>query len=285
MKKHRLIIKVLTGVIVIALVQLIAGNNNAYGLNLMGPPRSTLQEGQCAIGIEGGYSQMDLESYGEVTEIQSVLGSETIIPGTTQYKIENLKSVTASARLDINVLENMDLFIRIGATDATDEITEVQATDKYKDFDGNFGFSWGAGGRATFYKEGNTTWGGNFQVNWVNPGSSDITNEIDTNFTGNAEISYWEAQLGIGPTVEIDDVRIYGGPFLHFINGDLDINGNTSSGITQISTKTSQTIREKSQVGGFLGAQWNLGNNTTLITEAQITGDGWGIGIGTTWKF
>lgn len=284
MRNHNFIRIVIIGVVLVLFEQF-SGLNSVYGLSLMGPPRSLLQPEENSFGIELGYSEMDLDSFGDVTE--TVAGLST--PDFSKYKIEKLKSIMPLVRFDTNIFENWDLFLRVGASDASGDLNEEQAGGasghKFNDFDGNLGFSWGVGTRTTFYQQDNTTWGAIFQADWINPGDSDITDKTDAGFSGSAEISYWEVQVAIGPTVEFDNVRVYGGPFLHFVNGDLDISGTTTSTIPDTSTKVSHDIKEKSQLGGFLGAQWNLGNNNTLVTEAQFTGDAWGIGIGTTWKF
>jgi hypothetical protein len=288
MKKHSLISVTLAGLFLFGLAQL-AGNSSAFGLTLIGPPRSLLQEGENAIGLEYGYSEMDLQTFGDITEVTEP--GPVVIPDYTEYKIKKLRSNMISVRLDTNIFEDWDLFVRLGATDGTDNIKEVLADGtvghEYSDFDGDFGFSWGVGTRTTFYEQDNVTWGGTFQVNWANPGKSDITDESDPSFSGEAEIKYWEFQLAIGPTIEYENVmRIYGGPFLDFVKGDFDLCGSTVSlPLLSDTFSASHEIREESQVGGFLGVQWNLGNNNTLITETQLTDDAWGIGVSATWKF
>ncbi|MEJ2648911.1 MAG: hypothetical protein P8016_10945 [Sedimentisphaerales bacterium] len=291
MKKHSLIRVALTGVFMFSLAQL-ACNSTAFGLTIMGPPRSLLQEGESAIGLEFGYSEMDLQTFGDITEVQQpLIGPSIVIPDYTEYKIKKLQSTMISARIDTNIFEDWDFFVRLGATDGTDNIKEVLADDtvghEYADFDGDFGFSWGLGTRTTFYEQDNVTWGAIFQVNWAHPGKSDVTDESDPSFSGEAEIKYWEFQLAIGPTIEYENMlRIYGGPFLDFVKGDFDLCGSTVSPPLMSDTfSASHEIREESQIGGFLGAQWNLGNNNTLVTEAQLTDDAWGIGVSTTWKF
>jgi hypothetical protein len=288
MKENNLIIKVLTVVFVIALGQLFVCNSNVYGLELIGPPRSIIQEGQSAIGIEAGYGQMDLEASGDVTKvITSPYQREVIF---TKYKIKNLESAKFSVRFDTSIYENWDLFVRLGAANASGDIKEereVGSTSReYQDFDGNYGFSCGIGTRATFYRYKNITLGGSLQFNWTNPGQSDATDAKDPNFSGEAELKYWEVQLAVGPAIEFDFVRVYGGPFLNYIDGDIDISGNSETILSlPLKESSSPEIEEKIQFGGFLGAQWNLENNITLITEGQVANEGWRIGISTSWKF
>ena len=260
-----------------------------FGLAPIGPPRSTMQEGQSAFSIEYFNSEMDLQADGSVTET-------TLVPlwsqySSNEYKIENLQTDMFMARFDSGIWDNWDVFLRLGVSGTEGDITEDTASgaggDKYNGFDGS-GFAWGFGSRVTFYEEDDVTWGGLFQVTWANPDAGSIIDENDNNFSGNAEIKYWEVQLAVGPTWELDNIRLYGGPFLHFVNGDLDINGSSEITIpptleTVIEAK--HDIEEESQLGGFAGAQWYLGNNTSMYTELQFTSDAWGIGLGTTWKF
>lgn len=269
-------------------------NSDVTALSPMGPPRACLQEGQWAFGLEYGHNEMDLESFGPVKETQFLLGTPlTTVSSFAKYKIENFKSNMYLARLGVGTWENWDLFVRFGASDAQDEISEVLAngtpgTDQYRDYDGGNGFAWGFSTRATFYQDGDTTWGGLLQVTWANPDVSSITNENDSTFSGDAEIDYWEVQIAIGPTVEFDNFRVYGGPFLHFLNGDLTLNGQIDDppGVPDlIIVDTSHDIREESQLGGYAGAQWYLGEDSSLYTEFQFTNDAWGVGVGTLWKF
>jgi opacity protein-like surface antigen len=232
---------------------------------------------------------MDLEAFGSVQIWENGILQT---PAFRKYKIENLKSNMIMGRLGTGLWDNWDIFVRLGVADSQGDISETLANgtpaldDQYKDFDGSFGFAWGAGTRATFYQEGNTAWGGIIQFTWANPNGSNISSDNDPNFSGDAEIKYWEVQVAIGPTIELDSFRIYGGPFVQFVNGDLDIKGQTTeSGIPSNFDDPDIDIHEKSQIGGYAGAQWYLGENSSLYTEVQFTGDAWGVGVGTVWKF
>jgi len=282
--------------VLLALTFMVVGvcNSVVVAIAPMGPPRATLQEGQWAFGLEYGHSEMDLQSFGSVKETQFSGGSVlTTASSFAKYKIEDLTSSMYLARLGVGTWENWDLFVRFGATDAQDEISEVLAngapgTDQYRDYDGGHGFAWGLTTKATFYEEGDTTWGGLLQITWANPDGSSVTNQNDSTFSGDVEMDYWEVQVAIGPTVEFDNFRVYGGPFLHFLNGDLNLNGQIDDppGVPDlIVVDTSHEIREESQLGGYAGAQWYLGDNSTLFTELQFTDDAWGVGVGTIFKF
>ena len=231
--------------------------STVFGLSPFGPPRSIMQEGQTAFSLEYFRNEMDLQTDGSVTE--TIPAPLQIWYSSKEYQIEDLQSDMFMTRFDSGVWDNWDIFLRFGASGAQGDITEMPASgsngDQYEDFDGSLGFSWGFGTRVTFYEEDETTWGGLFQVTWANPDGSSIIDKNDTNFSGEAEIKYWEVQLAIGPTVELDNIRLYGGPFLHFVNGDLDISGSSKITIpptfdTVVEVK--HDIEEESQAREFL---------------------------------
>lgn len=275
-------------VVLITIAFIISGlyGSSAVALTPMGPPKATLQDGQWSFGLELSHSEMDLESFGPITETQ--LGVP--IPSYRKYEIENLESNMFFSRIGIGMWENWDVFLRLGASDAEGDITEVLATgataDQYKGFDGNHGFSWGIGTRAVFYEQGEVTWGGLIQLSWTNPQESDVTDKTDADFTGDIEISLWEVQVAVGPTIDYDTYRIYGGPFLHFVNGDFDLNGSTTDPIIgQILVKGSHDIRENKQLGGYAGAEFYLDDASSIYAEGLFTSDVWGFGLGINWRY
>lgn len=276
----------------LVLMVMVVCSSVAFALAPMGPPRANLHEGQGALGLEYGFGEMDLQTFGSVTEKQYISGVlQTTAISYTSFDIKDLQTSMIWGRLDVGTWENWDMFVRLGMTDAQDDISSVNAdgslSDQYKEFDGDYGFGWGFGTRATFYQEGDTTWGGLIQVTWSNPDSSEIILQGESTFTGEVEIDYWEVQIAIGPTVETDSFRLYGGPFLNFINGNLDLKGSydPTGVIDLITQETEHDIREESQVGGYAGAQWYLDENSSIFTELLFTSDAWGVGIGSTWKF
>ncbi len=43
-------------------------------------------------------------------------------------------------------------------------------------------------------------------------------------------------------------------------------------------------MREKSQFGAYLGAQWDLDESGSVYVEYQLTGDAWAVGLGGLWR-
>lgn len=254
----------------------------ALALPPMGPPKAMVGMDQWVFGVSYSRSDMDLESWGDVRTV--TLG--TPLDDYSRFEIDGLETNMVLGRLSYGVHDNWDAFVHVGASDAADEIIEDPASGsgpRYTDLDGSLGLAWGFGTRVTFWEDGDVTWGGLFQTTWSNPDESDIKLQGDSAFTGDAELDFWEVQVAIGPTVDIDGVSVYGGPFLHFVGGDLDFDGQTTTGGT-VTTTARQDLREESHIGGYIGAQWFVNDNTCANVEVQFTGDAWAAGVGAVWR-
>ncbi len=258
-----------------------------YALPPMGPPKALLGQDRWEVGVEYGRQNMDLEAVGKVIETQVISGFVTTRKG--QHNINDLKSNIIMGKAGYGINDNWDAFVRLGLADAKGDIEQIypdNVKDKFKGYDGSFGFGWGFGTRATFWQDDELSWGGLFQITWLEPDGSSISLSGDPEFSGDAEIDIREIQIAIGPTWRVDDnIRIYGGPFLHFVDGDLDISGRTVYMETEILMETSGDIEEKSQFGGYVGTHLDVDENTSCFIECQLTGDAWGIGIGAARRF
>jgi hypothetical protein len=128
------------------------------------------------------------------------------------------------------------------------------------DWDGGNKFAYGFGTKVTLTEEEPTSWGGLFQIGWIEGDDSGV------------EIDAYEIQIAVGPTYEADKMRIYGGPFLHFVDGDVENGGSVD-------------IEQESVFGGYVGAQFDVAENTAAGVELQFTGDAWGIMGRIGWSF
>jgi len=256
-------------------------------LSPMGSPKAMLGQDQWLVGIEYANETMDLEAFGTDKNIEYDPTYITTRKG--KYNINDLKSNIVLGRVSYGISDNWDAFLRLGAADAQCDIEQTYTNAppwEYQGFDGSFGFAWGLGTKVTIWEDKDITWGGLLQMTWVEPGDSSISLKGDSNYSGTAEIKYWEVQLAIGPTWQMEDnFSIYGGPFLHFIDGDLDFSGETLDLGSRIGMESTGDIEEKSQFGGYVGASWDASERTSCFIECQLTGDAWGIGIGAARKF
>jgi len=273
--------------LIIAAFMIVAVSNSAVlALAPMGPPRAQLGQDRWDLGIEYTRSTMDLEAVGTVQDIQGPI----TISREGEHEIGDLESNIITARVGYGINENWDAFVRLGIADADGDIDRIfpdgAASDEYKGFDGGFGLAWGIGTKATFWEDEELSWGGLLQITWLEPDDSSITLAGDPVFSGDAELDIWEVQIAAGPTWRaFDNLCIYGGPFLHFVNGDLDLSGSTVDMGTPISVDASGDIEEESQFGGYVGAQFDLDQDTFCFIEGQFTGDAWGIGLGASRRF
>jgi len=268
-----------------------ASGSAVLALSPMGPPKAMLGQDQWAVGIDYANETMDLEASGTDRNIEHI-PSLYITTRRGKYNIDDLKSNIVLGRVSYGISDNWDAFLRLGVADAECDIDQTYpdgALHQYSGFDGSFGFAWGLGTKVTIWEDENITWGGLLQMTWVEPGDSSISSIIlpgNLNYSGTAEIKFWEVQLAIGPTWRLDDsFSIYGGPFLHFVNGDLDFSGQIVDPGVGIDMEFSGDLKEKSQFGGYVGAHLDVDVNTSCFVECQLTGDAWGIGIGAARKF
>lgn len=270
----------------VAFILVFVSNSVVLALVPMGPPKALLGQDRWDIGIEYAYTSMDLEAVGTVLDIQPGL----TVARKDKHNIENFKSNIIMGRAGYGINDDWDAYVRLGVADAQSDIDRIfsdgAAPDEYKGFDGNFGLAYGFGTRATFWQDSEVSWGGLLQITWLEPGDSSIDLKDDPVFTGDAEIDIWEVQIAVGPTLRLDnDVRVYGGPFLHFVNGDLDLSGQTVDMGTDLRVEASGDIEEESQFGGYAGAHLDVDENTSCCIEFQFTSDAWGFGIGAARRF
>lgn len=270
----------------VALIIVFVSNSVVLALSPMGPPKALLGQDRWDIGIEYGHQTMDLEAVGPVQDIQPGL----TVTRKDRHNIDNFKSNIIMGRAGYGINDDWDAFVRLGVADAKSDIertfSDGAAPDEYDGFDGSFGLAWGFGTRATFWQDDEISWGGLFQVTWLEPGDSSIGMSGDPVFSGDAEIDIWEVQIAVGPTFRVDDnFRVYGGPFLHFVNGDFDLSGSTVDMGDVLRVEATGDIEEKSQFGGYVGAHLDVDQNTSCCIELQFTGDAWGIGLGAARRF
>jgi hypothetical protein len=269
----------------------IVTNSAVLALTPMGPPKAMLGQDRWDIGVEYSYQTMDLEATGKDTNIEHI-PSLYITTRKGKYEINDFKSNVILGRLGYGISDSWDAFVRLGAVDGQCDLEQTfpdSARHEYKDFDGSFGLAWGFGTRATFWQDEKLSWGGLFQMTWMEPDDSSISSIIspgNLHYSGTADIDIREVQIAVGPTWQIEDnVRIYGGPFLHYVDGDLDISGEIVDPGVGVEMKSSGDLEEKSQFGGYVGANFDVDENTSCFIEYQLTDDAWAFGLGAARRF
>ena len=260
----------------------------------MGPPMAYVGEGQWAFGGEYGHENMDLKACGTLGAVYDDVPFEFV----EIQEIKDLEMNMFFATIAYGLCDNWDVFLRLGAADAQDDITGAANVDLLDDpgvpsaydigsLDGSYGFAWGVGTRATFCRSGPWSFGGITQITWFDPGDSDIeyTDPLfggDAVHSGDVSIDFWQAQVALAAVYQVDTWRLWAGPFLQFVDGDLDRSGDIPpfEDVIVGSFDASADIDEESQIGGHFGASWDVAEQWNLWAEGQVTGDSWFVGLG-----
>jgi hypothetical protein len=254
--------KLLLGVVILVSLAL---TGSTLALAPMGPPTAGLKTGQFRAGVDYSYSEQDIQA-----------DWDTLYPTEVW---PDVRSNLIAANIGYGIADNWEVFGRLGVADASfDEYTNDSGTYDW-DVSGNYGFLFGFGTKVTFLQQENLDWGALFQMHWLNSKNTwKNSTEKET-----LEINAYEIQIAVGPTWKVaEGLSIYGGPFLQFIGGEADFSSNTEEdGLL----KDSPSLKQESELGGYVGAQWDFMQNTSLFSEFQLTGDAWGFGTGIGWKF
>ena len=259
---------------------LMVGHSAAFALDPMGPPTASLKQGQLKEGVESSYSTMDFK-LNEGRWIEHLDGVFFDSGKATSLTLKNFKTNKAYFNLGYGVTDDLDAFLRLGVTTATfgDSIWE----DAEK-FDSHADFTVGCGVKATFYEDDNLKLGGLFQASWAEfDGQLNAAHWAAADFV---EMSVAEIQVAVGPTYKLDDrISIYGGPFLHFIVGDLDDEFSEASGGGLLTSKYSWNVDESSIFGGYIGARVEIAENSSFNIEYQHTAGADALAVGLVWRF
>ena len=263
---------------------MIAGfwSSAAFSLDVMGPPAAELEHGQFKAGIEYSSTKMDLELNNGIW-VEYLDGIYDFSGEALDIKIKDLKLNRTYMNLGYGVSDDFEAFLRIGGFNARfgDSIWE----DSEK-FSSGAELAVGGGFKFTLFREGNLKLGGLFQAN-------------TSSFDGQLSASHWsasdfvdvdmsEVQIALGASCECNEhLSIYGGPFLHFVSGDLhDEYSQVDSGTGGLLTSEYVwDIEEESVFGGYFGAQIALDDNCSFNLEYQHTADAGAFGMSLLWKF
>jgi len=213
-----------------------------WALTFMGPTTSDLRQNQTRFGIEYSTGEANVDISGP------------LVSGT----FDDIEHDTLFARLGAAPFDKTELFVRLGMS----EVGEM----------GNE-FVWGAGFKATVFDSSPAPWGVLFQITHAEGDESDIV----AGFLFSGDLDIYEMQIAVGPSYKEGNVCVYGGPFLHFINGDADI--------SVAGQKFSHDIEQESEFGGYIGLSAEIAENVNISFEGQFTSDATAFGVGATVKF
>lgn len=259
-------------------------NSKAFSLDVMGPPVGGHEQGWFDVGIEYSNTKMDLDLYnGYYTDYLN--GALFDWGDALDITMKDLKVDRTYARFGYGIADNAEVFLRLGGLKSRfgDTIWEDS-----EEFDSGAELAAGAGIKMTFYEEENLKLGGLFQFGTASfDGQLESPNWLTSDFV---EVDMTEVQLALGASCKCNEnLTIYGGPFLHFVNGSIsDKMSELSDDPNYPGIFTSEfdwDIQEKSSFGGYIGAQINFNEQTLFNIEYQQTADARAFGMSLIFRF
>ena len=103
------------------------------------------------------------------------------------------------------------------------------------------------------------------------------TSGYDLGIAWEEEDSWLEFQFAVGPSYDFGPVCLYGGPFLHLIDGEADM---TATGFS-----FSDDFEQADMFGGFIGTRFDLSDRTSLGLEYLLTGSADALCVMFLWRF
>jgi len=198
------------------------------------------------------------------------------------FTLKNFKANTTYANIGFGATDRLEAFVRVGGTKGRfgDSVWQDQ-----EDFESSTDFAVGGGVKATFFDDGALQVGGLLQANWAEYNGTLFAPQWFA--ADRVEIDMAQVQIAVGATYTwAERFSIYGGPFLHFVSGDLDdtfSEVDTVSGGLLTSEYTWQ-IDEDSVFGGYAGAQVELTENCSFNIEYQRTAAADAVGMSLLWR-
>lgn len=226
--------------------------SSARALDPLGPPTAQLNQGQIRLGFEYFY---------ETSEIQIDVDGENAAIKVKEHMV--------TANIGYGISDSWEVFARLGA-EVAGEATIHPFGPGYE-FEGDESFVYGGGTRATFYEQGKVKLGALFQMNW---GDSDGDVKYEGS-TDSAKIDTVEWGVAVGPSYQLNEtVSLYGGPFLYFLDGDVEVDDDDVG-----------DLEESSSAGGYFGVQVDLSEDTSFNVEWLHTHDSDALAMMYAWEF
>jgi len=259
--------------IVIATVWI--GGPAAFALSPLGPPTSGLKQEDFKIGADYSHSKMDLE-LNDGKYVEYLDGWFDASGAESDLTLKDIKINTVYANIGYGVTDKLEVFLRLGGTNA--KFGGSTFWPSGDEFDSNTDFSIGGGIKATFFEEGKLKVGGLIQVDWseldgaIRPKEWPVADDT-------VQFDLTQVQIAVGPSYELTErVLIYGGPFLHFVYGNWEDVYNQFDPAGLLTSKKSWTVEEDSCFGAYIGTQMEINENSTFLIEYQQTSSAYAVG-------
>lgn len=240
-----------------------------FAFNFMGPTTSTLKNsGQSSAAMLYFSSDMEME----VDSIPEL--------GLPSFKTEDIDINKTTVNMTLGMGRSSEISLRLGIAEVKPEKGDILS---YYAGSSDECFIVGGGAKLTLAEGQKASWGLLAQVSWADYNfktKSYLIDGFDVDYSTDIEIV--EVQIATGPTFQpIENVAVYSGPFLYFLNGDVDMEVS----IDDLSGSVSTDLEEDSFLGAYIGTQINITQNVTFNIEYQTTSQSHGVGGQLLWRF
>ncbi|MHC4327877.1 MAG: hypothetical protein ACYSWW_07110 [Planctomycetota bacterium] len=257
------------------------GGSTVLALDPLGPPAAGLKRGQFRMGVDFSHGEMDLELRNGAW-VESLDGVFFDAGDATTFTLKDFEINRDYANFGYGLIDQLEVFMRFGGTngDFGDSLWEDG-----EEFESNSDLAVGGGIKATFIKVGGFKLGGLFQASWAAFDGQLYAPHWAA--ADHVEIDLTEVQIAVGPSYTwADRISIYGGPFFHFVSGDLyDTFSEVDVGGGLLTSEYLWQIDEDSVFGAYFGLQLYLIAGCSFNVEYQRTAAADALGASLMWRF
>lgn len=246
---------------------------NVQALDFLGQPSARVKIMNSLLGFGYMKSNIDIKTDDDMGDFASA-----------EFDIEDIDIDKYFFDLGAGGDDHTAFFFRIGAARA-----EPDTGDNESNFAGYIGDSddallLGGGVKVTLYDKDRLKWGvsAQFTKTEYDFKKSDFTLDGADYVDFDAEATFYEIMISTGPTFVVNKyVSVYGGPFLHFIRGEIE-----ASALKDTVPAYGETdITEDSIPGGFVGVEFTLGDELSFAIEGQKTNSAAAVGGSLSFRF
>ena len=141
---------------------------------------------------------------------------------------------------------------------------------------------WGLGTKITLKESKALDWGMAVWVDFLS--CEDKLSDSDWEYL-KGQVDLYTARIAIGPVYKIDGLRLYGGPFIFWADGDGDLKGKYVSGEIPFDVRGRCDVKREFELGGYIGMSIELLEKIDVQVEYQLARDLSVFGAGLSFKF
>ena len=279
-------------------VGLVLGLLSSNAFALIGSPNSELDAGQWSIGSNYQYSSQDLDTmslkynYSWIDyEPGGAVDDQSSGSGTEKNNLKDVNINHYYGQVNYGLSDNLEVFGRLGMSDIKIKTQEV-GDNEWLGVNLDNEFSWGLGAKYTLSEKENVNWGISCVMNWLNSSLDDEGYDY-YEFGGYSETEVWDDKIdfdiidiliAVGPTFDMGEWKLYGGGFYQMTNADLDVketgSWEDSDDYYGVWTDKASGDSDTDSFGGFVGAEFGIGDSWNMAVEFLGSNNGWGAGAG-----